>query len=224
MQLVDRDVAQIEERTGQHQSGKLRAVLESCAARTGQELNKSATAEDADVSFRTADRSLELLEDLLVVARVPSWHTKRLQRLTRSPKVYLTDPGMAAFLLSTEAEQLGREPTLVGQMFETFVVAELISHLETTSERTRLFHFRDRKGHEIDAVLERAGLVVGVEVKSSTKVDRSDARGLVWLRDRMDADFQFGAVPYSGLLPFRLDDRIWALPISALWQPSGPSS
>lgn len=215
-QLVERDVAQITERAAQ--PAKLRAVLSSCAARSGQELRKGATAADADVDFRTADRALSLLEDLLIVGRIPSWHSNRLRRLTRTPKIHLSDPGMAAHLLSIDADSLIREPELVGQMFEAFVAAELVTHLETTSEETEIFHFRDRDGHEVDAILQRGGRTVGVEVKSSTRVDRRDASGLMWLRDRLGPGFLRGLILYAGELPFQIDDRIWAAPISNLWQ------
>ena len=77
---------------------KLQSVLASCAARTGQPLNKQATSRDAGVTSVTAEAHLRLLEDLSIVARVPAWHTKRLYRLTRSPKVYVVDPGLAAHL------------------------------------------------------------------------------------------------------------------------------
>jgi len=59
---------------------------------------------------------------------------------------------------------------------------------------------------------------VGLEVKSATAVDRSDAKGLMWLRDKIGEDFHYGAVLYSGTIPFEIDDRIWALPISCLWR------
>ncbi len=215
-QLVDRDAAQLSERATQPVI--IRSVLNSCAARTGQELNKSATAEHARVDFRSADKTIGLLEGLSMVLRVPAWHSKRLNRLRLSPKVHLTDPGMASFLLNVDAFTLGRSPALIGPMFETFVVAEIATHLETASQETGLFHLRDRDGKEVDVVLERHGRIVGLEVKSSSKVDRSDARGLRWLRDRLGDSFQFGAVLYSGALPFQLDERIWALPISTLWR------
>ena len=215
-QLVDRDVAQLSGRLAQ--PAKLRSVLTSCAVRTGQELNKNATAADAQVDARTADRAIALLEDLSIVLRVPAWHTKRLKRLTQSPKIHFCDPGMAAYLLDTDAATLGQSPGLIGQMFETFVVAELATYLETASSETRLFHVRDRDGKEVDVVLESHGRIVGLEVKSSTQVNRSDARGLRWLRDRIGEDFHYGAVLYTGTLPFQLDEKIWALPISSLWR------
>lgn len=215
-QLVDRDAAQLAD--GNPRPRKLRAVLSSCAARTGQELNKGATADDADVARGTADSYLSLLEDLSIVVRIPSWHNKRLRRLNRSPKIHIVDPGLAAHLLNADETVLGRDATLVGQLFETFVVAELMTHLETVQEATELFHFRNRDGIEVDVILERRGQVVGLEVKSSMSVDRTDARGLIWLRDRLKDDFLHGAVLYSGEIPFRIDERIWAAPLSSLWR------
>ena len=50
-------------------------------------------------------------------------------------------------------------------------------------------------------------------------VDRSDAKSLMWLRDQLGDALHLGAVLYTGKLPFRIDDRQWALPISTLWRP-----
>lgn len=216
-QLIDRDARQVSERSTQ--PAKLRAVFNSCVARTGQELNRKATARDADVDFRTAEYYISLLEDLSMIIQLPVWHSSRLRRLTRTPKIHVVDPGMACHVLNADAQVLGNDVAMVGQLFETFVAAELATHVETAKEQTELFHFRDRDGHEVDVVLEQRGRIVGLEVKSATAVDRSDAKGLMWLRDRVGEDFHYGAVLYSGQIPFEIDDRIWALPLSALWRP-----
>jgi len=200
---------------------KVRAVLDSCAARTALEQNKQATARDADTSHATVDAHLQLLEDLSIIVRVPAWHSRRLQRLNRSPKVHVVDPGLAAHLLNIDAVGLIRDATLVGQLVETFVVSELLPHLEAASERTEMFHYRDRDGHEVDILLERQGRIVALEVKSSTGVDRRDARNLLWLRDQLGEDFHRGVVLYTGKFPFSIDDRISALPIGTLWRPAG---
>ncbi|MDE0117304.1 MAG: DUF4143 domain-containing protein [bacterium] len=216
-QLIDRDSQQVSARLPR--AGKMRSVLESRAARTGLELNKQATARDAGVDFKTADGYLGLLEDLSVISRIPAWHTKRLQRLTRTPKAFLADPGMAAHLLNVDAASLGRDPSLVGQMFETFAATELLAHIETAQEETQMFHLRDRDGKEVDIVLESHGRIVGIEVKSSSIVSRDDARALLWLRDRLGDNFAGGAILSSASVPFQIDDRVWALPLSALWNP-----
>ena len=215
-QLVERDAGQL--LTRQPQAELVRAALDSCAARSAQELNKSAIAADSGMDFRTSERMLSLLEDLSIILRVPAWHPKRLKRLTSKPKVHLTDPGMAAYLLRIGPEQLGADPALIGPLFESLVASELATHIETAGEETDLFHLRTRDGHEVDAVLERQGAVVGIEVKSSTRVDRGDARGLVWMRERLGAAFLRGVILYSGSLPFRVSERIWALPLSSLWR------
>jgi len=215
-QLVDRDAAQVA--TTNPRPRKLRSVLSSCVARTGQELNKEATARDADVAKGTADNYITLLEDLSIIQRVPAWHNKRLHRLNRSPKIHIADPGIAAHLLNVDVTALERDATLVGQLFETFVATELSAHLETANHRTEMFHLRNRDGNEVDLILERHGQIVALEVKSSTTVDRGDAKGLLWLQDKLGAAFHYGAVLYAGTLPFQIDDRIWAIPASALWR------
>lgn len=216
-QLIDRDSQQVSARMPR--AGKMRSVLESCAARTGLELNKQAAARDAGVDFKTADGYLGLLEDLSVISRIPAWHTKRLQRLTRSPKAFLADPGMAAHLLNVDAVSLGRDSALVGQMFETFAATELLAHIETAQEETQMFHLRDRDGKEVDIVLESHGRIVGIEVKSSSIVSRDDAKRLLWMRDQLGNDFAGGVILSSASVPFQIDDRVWALPLSALWNP-----
>ena len=215
-QLIERDAPQIASRNPQ--PAKLRSVLESCVARTGQELNKNATAIDADVTALTANSYIELLEGLAIITLVPAWHQKRLKRINRSPKIHVTDPGMAAELIGVDARGMGNDRHLVGQFFESFVVTELLAHLETTAKPTELFHLRHRDGKEVDVILEQRGQIVGLEVKSGTKASREDAKGLLWLRDKVGDDFRFGAVLYSGEVPFKIDDRIWALPIASLWQ------
>lgn len=70
----------------------------------------------------------------------------------------------------------------------------------------------------VDATLERHGRMVCIEVKSSTKVDGADARGLIWMRERLGDQFHRGVVLYSGSLLFQLSEKVWALPLSSLWR------
>ena len=82
-----------------------------------------------------------------------------------------------------------------------------------------LHHVRGLNGrHEIDFVIEGSGgRVVGIEVKASTTVVERDARHLAWLRDSIGQDFVAGVVLHAGPHAYPLDDRLWALPISSLW-------
>ncbi len=221
-QLAERDAPLI---SGSNPRPRImREVLASCAARSARLLNKDAVARDAGVSSATADSHLRLLADLSILALLPAWHSNRLRRLTRAPRIHLTDPGLAAHLLNADASVLARDGNLAGQLFESFVATELLAHAETASDRTELFHYRNRDGRAVDLLLERRGTVVGLEVKSASSVRREDAKHLIWLRDRLDESFRFGAVLYAGKVPYRIDNRVWALPISTLWQSPSASA
>ena len=122
-------------------------------------------------------------------------------------------------LLHFYIERRDQEPFIPGDYtVEIETAQEVVTTITCTLEETDLFHLRNRDGQEVDAILERHGRVVCVEVKSSTKVDRGDARGLVWMRDRLGGAFHRGVVLYSGSLPFQLSEKVWALPLSALWR------
>lgn len=216
--LVDRDALQVSDK--RIRPANLRTVFKSCAARTGQQLNKTATATDAGVNVRTADHYINLLEDLSIIIRVPAWNAKPLRRVTQSPKVHLTDTGLACYALNADEMRLREESGVRGQLFESYVAAEIAAHIETAQEETHQFHFRDQNSrYEVDVILEQFNRIVALEVKSGVRIKPDDVRGLMYLREKLGERFHYGAVLCCGETPYRLSDRIWALPISSLWQP-----
>ena len=72
---------------------------------------------------------------------------------------------------------------------------------------------------EVDLVIERRdGALVAIEIKAATLVEQHDARHLAWFREQLPAgELRAGVVFYTGTLVRRLDERIWAVPICALW-------
>jgi len=71
---------------------------------------------------------------------------------------------------------------------------------------------------EVDLIGElSADSVVAIEIKATAAPGPSDARHLVWLRDRLGERFLAGAVLHTGPQPFQLNERIFALPICTLW-------
>ena len=81
----------------------------------------------------------------------------------------------------------------------------------------RLYHLRDRDGHEIDLLLDygRRGQLA-IEVQATSAPTRHDARHLIWLRERLPT-LRAGLVLHTGPRVYRLDDTIAAVPIAALW-------
>ena len=102
-------------------------------------------------------------------------------------------------------------------MLENFVGMELVKLLAVAKTRGTLYHYR-RDVHEVDMIVEnRAGEIVAAEVKASASITGRDHRELARLRDTRGSSFRAGALFYAGELTLPLGDRIWALPISALW-------
>lgn len=104
-------------------------------------------------------------------------------------------------------------------LFETFVLLELIKQATWSTTPVELFFYRDTDKREVDLVIESpSGDIVGIEAKSAATVNAFDARGLRLLRDKLGPRFQRGVIVYSGEHTLPMGDRIWALPVSGLWQ------
>ena len=93
--------------------------------------------------------------------------------------------------------------------------------MERTRHDARTLAHHD--GHEVDLIVERDdGAVTGIEVKAGRDVQRNDARGLIALRNTLGEQFTAGIVLTTGGTAYRLDDRIYVVPIHHLWQPTAP--
>ena len=134
------------------------------------------------------------------------------------PKTFLSDTGLVAHLLHLTDERLDQEPVLWGGLLENFVGMELYKQAAWSKERPQLYHWRTHGQQEVDLVLEAGGRLVGIEVKSGTSVTVDDFKGLKALAVDAGKRWVRGILLYSGseLLPF--GDRLFAMPISALWR------
>jgi hypothetical protein len=121
--------------------------------------------------------------------------------------------------LRLDSSAVLRDGDLLGRIIDTFVAAQVRPEAELTSSKPSLHHLRDKEGRrEIDLIAEMtAGDVVAIQVKATAAPGAADARHLTWLRDALGERFLAGAVLHTGPRPFRLADRVLALPICTLW-------
>jgi hypothetical protein len=159
-----------------------------------------------------------LLERVFLLEFLPSWHTNRLSRLIKTPKLHLGDTGLAAALLGLDAKGLAKDRRILGQLLETFVFQEVRRQASWSDGNIRFFHFRDKDGAEVDIVLERGTLdIAGVEVKAAATVTKADFRGLRKLREAAGDRFASGVVLYDGESTVGFGDGLFAVPVRALW-------
>ncbi len=150
--------------------------LKLTAARTGQLLNMQSLASDAGVSDKTAKHWLSILETCYLVHFVHPHFANFGKRLTKSPKLYMTDSGLAAALMGIQNEAQMQNHPLRGALFETMVVNEFRKNRCNTGVRDPLYFWRDNIGTEVDLILERGNEIAAVEIKSGISV-ASDAFG-----------------------------------------------
>ena len=213
--LVQRDVRELARISS---LDALPRLLQLAAGRTARLLNVSELAAPFQLSRPTIRDYVTLLERIFLIELLPPWHSNRLSRLVKTPKLHLGDTGLASSLLGVDAGALAKDRPLLGQLLETFVLQELRRQASWHEDAIGFHHFRDKDGHEVDIVLEREGQVVaGIEVKASATVTSADFRGLRKLRDASGARFACGAVLYDGESTVRFAEGLFAVPIKALW-------
>ena len=200
---------------------KLEQMLRLLAARTSGLVNYSALARQLALDDKTIKAHAELLTQLFLLYRLRPWSANVGARQVKTPKLLLTDTGLAAALVGVDAARYSApdQGAAAGALFETFVVMELIKQAGWSTTHVEAFFYRDTEKREVDLVLESpSGDIAAIEAKSAAVVTASDARGLLLLRDKLGPRFKSGVVVYSGEHTLPLDDRIWAVPISGLWQ------
>ncbi len=194
-------------------------LLSLVAGQTARLLNVSDLSAPFSVSRPTIREYVTLLERVFLVEELPPWHTNRLSRLVKTPKVHIGDTGLACALLGVNASALASDRELLGQLLETFVYQELRRQASWHHDPLSLFHYRDRDDFEVDIVIEQgARHLAGVEVKASATVREGDFRGLRKLRDAAGARFRCGVVLYDGEVTTTFGDRLFAVPVRTLWE------
>jgi len=216
--IVDRDARDISRPA---HLDRLPRIIRLLAANTGGELVKARIAAEVDLPETSIQGYLNLLQSLYLIQVLPAWSGNLTQRNVGRPKIALLDTGLAARLnnLAPSAMEPGAPGAVhAGSLMETFVAGELQRQSSWSSTVFTLHHFRDRNGKEVDLILENdARDLVGVEVKSSATVRPRDFTSLAFLRDNLGSRFRMGVVLYTGQVPVRFGERLWALPLSSLW-------
>lgn len=215
--ILQRDVRDLARVDALHTLPNLLKIL---AARASGLLNLADVGRDAALPHTTLTRYLALLETVFLVHRLPAWSRNLGQRMVKAPKLHLVDTGLACHLLGADGRRLSEDGLLRGRLLESYVVGELRKQISWADPRTALYHFRTAAGSEVDVLLEKPdGSVAAIEVKASATIVASDFEALEALRNQLGRQFRGGVVLYLGdqLVPF--GDKLWLVPIQALWAP-----
>ncbi len=197
----------------------LPGLLSATASQTARLFNLSSLASPFSLSRPTIGDYVTLLERLFLLERLQPWHSNRLSRLVKTPKLHVGDTGLAAALLGVDRAALAANRPLLGQFLETFAFQELRRQASWHDASMKFYHFRDKDNVEVDIVIERGSQsVAGVEVKAAATVTQGDFRGLRKLARAAGERFAGGVVLYDGEATTGFGDRLFAVPIRRLWE------
>ncbi len=213
--LVQRDVRDL---ARIHALDVLPRLLALAAAGTARLFNLADLASPFGLSRPTIRDYVTLLERVFLLERLPPWHSNRLSRLVKTPKLHFGDTGLACALLGATATALTADRTLLGPLLETFVFQELRRQAAGHDVPYTFFHYRDKDRVEVDVIIERGPLALaGVEVKAGATVTAADFRGLRKLRNTVGKRFAGGVVLYDGEICASFGDGLYAVPMRTLW-------
>jgi predicted AAA+ superfamily ATPase len=150
--------------------------LTACAALVSAQINYKTLAEAAGISQPTAKEWLHLLEGLGVVHLLPPYANNALKRLTKTPKLYFYDTGLAAHLSLWLTQETLMHGAVSGHFFENFVVAELLKNYAYAGSKANLTYYRDANANEIDVFVEENNLIHPLEIKKSANPDSREVR------------------------------------------------
>lgn len=172
---VERDIRQL---TNIKNLALFRRFLKMLAGRTGQLLNKNGLSSDVGVSAVTIEEWITLLEASFLGMRLSPWFANIGKRLTKTPKFYFYDTGLLCQLLEIDdPKQLLTHP-LRGQIFENFVLTEVMKFFYNKGKNPNLFFFRDSHGNEVDLLIQKAHQHYPLEMKSATTFNDSFLKGI----------------------------------------------
>ncbi|HOO71821.1 MAG TPA: ATP-binding protein [Spirochaetota bacterium] len=176
---IERDIRQL---INVRDLSTFQRFIRLCAARTGMLLNLTGLASDCGITHNTAKAWISMLEASFIVYLLQPHFSNFNKRLIKTPKLYFYDTGLACWLLGIQnAEQLSTH-SMRGPFFESFIISEFIKSRYNRSLTSNCYFWRDRRGLEIDLLLEKGEQLLPVELKSGMTLNDDYFSGLnSWL-------------------------------------------
>jgi len=170
--------------------------IKLCAGRIGQLLNMQSLAIEVGVDNKTINSWISVLESSFIIFRLAPHHTNFNKRVVKMAKLYFYDTGLACAILGIKnTNHLDLHP-FRGNIFENFCLTELVKSSTNFALKPQLFFWRDRVGNEVDVLIEQAGNLYPIEIKSGKTITSDYFKGLnYWTKISGNSN---GLVIYGG--------------------------
>lgn len=189
-----------------------RNLMHLISLKTGQLLSPSQLGRDSKLNAATTTRYLSLLETSFIIYRIYPYLRSRASRIIKSPKIYLSDSGLACYLAGIE--DIENKP-FTGAIFETYIAQNIAGIIDSRWPEAQLYFWNIQGRNEVDFVIEKGSRCLAVEVKASARWEDRDLSGLrAFLLSTPQC---IGAIlAYNGTEAVKISEKLWAIPLSAL--------
>lgn len=171
-----------------------------CAGRIGSIVNASELASEVGVTSKTIQSWLSVLTASYVIYMLPPYYENSRKRLTKSPKLYFCDTGLACYLLGIEnAEQLSHDK-MRGHLFENLIVMEFLKHRFNDGRDANIYFYRDSNMNEVDIISMNGREIDAYEVKSAMTYHSDFEKSIRHLEEWVKPHIKRRAVIYTGNL------------------------
>lgn len=192
---IERDIRQLK---NVNDLSLFQKFVKLCAGRIGQLINWSDLARDCGINYHTAQDWVSLLEASFIIFLLKPYHKNFNKRLVKAPKLYFYDTGLACSLLSITSEKYLQSHFLRGNLFESFIISELMKESYNQAHTPHFYFWRDKLGHEIDLIFERGGHPRALEIKSSQKLSQDTFKELLYWQKLSQMGANASYVIYGG--------------------------
>ncbi len=169
-----------------------------CAGRIGTEFNASALSNETGVNTKTISNWINILGASYIVYLLPPYYENIGKRLTKTPKIYFYDTGLAAYLLGITNEELLNQHHMRGYLFENMIINEMLKELYNSGKNNKLFFYRDKAQHEIDVIQWNGNFLSAFEIKSAMSFNYDFFKNIKYLKKLLNDRLNRTAVIYDG--------------------------
>ena len=186
--------------------------LELAGQYHGLHMNASTVAKVAHIAASTVSEYFQILEDTLMVYRLPGWSASTKKQMRTSPKYYLFDNGVASALRGELRLELTPRTPRFGDLFECYLIQEAFRLNDYGQLDLKLFYWQTNTGQEVDLILSR-GMgepLAAIELKSTDEPSHLRLTGLKSFQGEYPnvPRYCFCRTPF----PYQTEDQVTVLP------------
>jgi predicted AAA+ superfamily ATPase len=156
--------------------GNYSRFLDVAAEVSGQWINYSKLASDAEIPKETIRRYFSILEDTLVAFCLPAFRPRKSRRrVSQRDRYIIFDIGVRNAILKLQRFPLS--PSEKGLIFEQLVILQAIYYNRAHQKKWDFYSYRTEGGAEVDFIIDTGDKLVAVECKSGAHVKESELSG-----------------------------------------------